>query len=327
MTANSSLADIGQVGYGLETTEGVIVAPTIALPVNSFDISSTNTYITPRQIRGSRDVYVKMPSAYSVSGTMAMELASPGVGPLWISALSARGGVTTSAYSGGGYQHVLVPGNDSPTFSFETSAADILIMQYGGIRINTLDIHAAFDEIVTASFGLEGTTRAKKTVQTKTSLTGDTTNPFHFIGASAKLGGVAMGNVKLFDFTLGSNIDRVGVLNKTRAWNRTNLGARDVGLTATFDFQNGNDYDHFLAEDEFDVEIHLEGDYIAGTSGPKHTVKIAIPRVSWRMVNAPLTAGSLIEQAVEAVIVRKMDQTPVVTVTLVTTDATLLGAS
>src|SRR5688572_22287325 len=128
-------ASVGYVGYGIETTEGVLVAPTIFLPASAFNIDSTWDYIIPEQLRGSRDKSIAMPSAYSVSGTMDMELVPNGIRNLLKSALAHDGTITPSAYSGGGYQSVFTPGSaTSPTFTFETSAADILIMRYGGIR-------------------------------------------------------------------------------------------------------------------------------------------------------------------------------------------------
>lgn len=315
------LSSVGYAGYGVETTEGVLVAPTIFLPASSFNIDSTWDYLIPEQLRGSRDRSIAMPSAYSVSGNMDMELIPLGIRNLLKSAFAHSGTITPSAYSGGGYQSAFTPGNAStPTFTFETSAADILVMRYGGIRVNTLDINASFNEIVTASFGLEGTTRDK---QGSTSTeTYDEILPFHFTGASVKRDGSAVGNVMNFSFTVGNNVDRRGTLRKTRSWKRTVLGTRDVGLTLTMDFEDTTDYDLFLAESEFAVELHLEGGFIAGSSGPKHTLKIEVPRVRWNMIGSALNAGDYIEQSVEATILKPMNGNPIFTATLVNTEST-----
>lgn len=320
-----TLANIGYVGYGLESTEGTIVAPTIFLPVTSFNFDSTNEFMTPEEIRGSRDRYVALPGAYSVSGSMEMELEPLGIAALLKSAFSAGGGNTaSSAYSGGGYQHVFTPGNaETPTFSFESGAADVLFMRYGGIRVNTLEINAAFNEIVHATFGLEGTTRAKQS--SAASVTESSATPFHFTGAGIKVGGSTVGNIKNFTFTVGNNLEKIGTLNKTLAWSRTAVGNRDVGLTCTMDFTDTSDYDKFLNQSEFSVEINLEADYISGTSGPKYTLDILIPRVRWNAISAPLTAGSMIEQSVTATILRKLDETPIFTATLVNTESSVVG--
>jgi hypothetical protein len=321
----TSLSNVGYVGLGRETVEGTQVAPTVFLPVSSFSIDSTVEPITPEQLRGSRDKYIMMPSAYSVSGTMDMELPSAYIGAILVSAMAAAesGGITTSAYAGGGYQHVIVPGSSSYTYTFETSAADILFMRYGGIRVNTLDINASFNEIVTASVGLEGTTRSKQ--GTGTSETYDAGNPFHFDGASVKINGSTVANVKNFSFTLGNNIERIGTLRKTTTWSRTDLGPRDVGLTMTMDFQNTTDYDLFLAGTEFAVQLHLEAGYVAGGSGPRRTLVIDIPRAIYSTINAPLTAGSMIEQAVTCTIVRPVNNTAIVTMTYITPEFTIIG--
>jgi hypothetical protein len=296
----NSLSNVGYVGYAVESVEGDLTAPNIFLPVSSFSFDSTNDYIMPDQIRGDRDKSIAMASPYSVSGTMEMELTPTGIRPLLKSALAHSGTINAGAYSGGGYLSTFTPGSDDgTTFSFESSAADILIMRYGGIRVNTLEINAAFGEIVTASWGLEGTTRAKQGGLQSESYS--TALPFHFTGAAVKVNGTWAANVKNFTFNVGNNIERIGTLRRTKSWYRSAFGARDVGLSCTMDFQNTADHDLFLNETEFEVVLLMTGASL-GTS--VETLEITIPRVRWNMVNAPLQAGSFIEQAVEAVILK-----------------------
>ena len=310
------LSNVGYVGYAVETTEGDLSVPNIFLPVSSFSFDSTNDFILPEQIRGNRDQSIAMTSPYAVSGTMEMELVPNGIRPLLKSAFAQGGTITTSAYTGGGYQTDFVPGSDeATTFSFESSAADILYMRYGGLRVNTLEINAAFGEIVTASCGLEGTTRAKQgSGQTESY---DQVYPFHFTGARISVDGTWVANVKNFTFSVGNNLDRVGTLRATRDWYRTTFGMRDVGLSATMDFQNTADYDLFLAETEFEVQLKMEGSSL-GTS--VETMHITIPRVRWNMVNAPLSAGEMIEQSVEATILKPLDGSDIFTVTVVNSE-------
>jgi len=319
-----SYADVGYVGYAVETTEGDLSAPTIFLPANAFSFDSTNEYNTPSQLRGSRDKSIKMAGPYSVSGTMGLELVPRGIASLLVSALSAVGGVTSSPYSGGGYQHVIVPGVATPTFAFESSAGDILVMRYGGIRVNTLDISATFGEIVTSTWGLEGTTRAKQGSPTSESYA--QVSPFNFDGVTVSRDDALLANVQNFTWTLGNNIDRRGTLRATRSWRRTLLGTRDVGLTATMDFENDDDYDLFLAESEFELQLKFVGDYITGSSGPKNTLVVDIPRVSYNAVNAPLNAGDFITQDIDCTIVRPLNGDPILTLTLVNSESSVAGA-
>jgi hypothetical protein len=318
-------ADIGYVGYGVEVTEGTIVAPTVFLPANAVSFDSTNEYIMPSQLRGSRDKSIKMASPYSVSGTMSMELVPTGIGSLLVSALSSKGTVATTSLGAGAYQHIFTPGSSSPTFSFETSLADVLVMRYGGVRVNTLEISAAFGEIVTSSWGLEGTTRAKQggaSAETYASVL-----PFHFTGAYVFQNSVQIDNVQNFSFSTGNNVDRRGTLRKTRSYRRTLLGPRDVGLSMAMDFENTTDYDLFLAETEFTLRLNLEGDYIVGSSGQKYGLFIDLPRVGYNAINAPLTAGDFITQDVECSIARPLNGDPIMTVTLINGEATIAGAS
>lgn len=315
-----SLGALGYVGYGVESTEGTTVAPTIFLPVSSFSFEDTNDYLIPDQIRGTRDRYTLMAAPYMTSGTMDMELVPNGIGPLLRSAF-AGGAATTSAYTGGGYQHLITPGNTSPTFTFESSAADILVMRYGGIRVNSLEISAAFGELVTASFGLEGTTRVK--MGSPVAETYVDALPFSFAGASVKVANTEIGNVKSFSASVGNNLERIGTLRKTRAWKRTALGMRDLGLSLTMDFTDTADYDLFLAETEFSVQIHLEGSANqTGMGTNKPALVLTYPRVRWGSVGVPISTTDYLEQSVEAVILRG-SATNAVDVTLVNSDATI----
>jgi hypothetical protein len=314
-----SLGAIGYVGYGVESVEGTAVAPTKFLPVTSFSFEDTNDYIVPEQIRGDRDRYVAMAAPYMTSGSMELELIPNDISSLLKSA--AAGSVVTSAYAGGGYQHVITPGNTSPTFTFESSAAGILVMRYGGIRVNTLEVNAAFGEIVTSTWGLEGTTRIKQGAESN-EVYADVM-PFHFSGAQVSIAGVVMAHVKDFSFSVGNNLERIGTLRRTRSWRRTALGIRDVGLSTTLDFTDSSEYDRFLAETFFDVDLLLEGEAgMTGMGTNKPALRIQIPKVRWNTSGVALSAGDFLEQSADALILRPAGQ-PIFTMTLVNNEPTV----
>lgn len=300
-----SLGALGYVGYGVESTEGTFVAPTKFLPVSSFSFEDTNDYIVPDQIRNTRDRSVAMAAPYMTSGSMEMELIPYDISTLLKSAFAAS--VTTSAYAGGGYQHALTPGDTSPTLTFESNAADILVMRYGGIRVNTLEIKAAFGEIVTSSWGLEGTTRQSQG-STQTTQTYTDVLPLHFTGADVFVGGSQNVMVKDYTFMVGNNLERIGTLRKTRSWRRTALGMRDTGLSATLDFTDAVEYDRFLNENEFVVKLFME----SGTTGlplmgsNKPILELTLNRVRWNKVGIALSAGDYLEQSVEALVLKPM---------------------
>lgn len=295
-----ALGALGYVGYGIEVTEGTQVVPTKFIPVSSFSFEDTNDFIVPDQIRHSRDRYIAMAAPYAVSGSMEMELIPNGIAHLLKSAFCAT--IVTSAYAGGGYQHVYTPASAEPTLSFEGSANDVLIMRYGGCRVNTIEIKAAFGEIVTASFGLEGVNRTK--IGSPTAQTYINTVPFHFSGVDIKAaGGTLLATVKDFTFGVNNNIERVGTLRKTRAWRRLDLGMREVTLALTMDFSDTAEYDRFLAETIFDVDLHMAGPIGTGMGSNPSVLRIQIPNVRWNKVSVPLSAGDMLEQSVEALIV------------------------
>jgi hypothetical protein len=300
-----SLGALGYVGYGVEVTDGTFVAPTKWLPVSSFSFEDSNDFIVPDQIRHSRDKYIAMAAPYVVSGSMEMELIPTDIASLLKSAFAAT--VVSGAYAGGGYEHVYTPASAEPTFTFESSAADVLVMRYSGVRVNTLEIKAAYGEIVTASFGLEGTNRAKQGSAGSPSYSNVV--PFHFSGVDIKVAsGTLLTTVKEFTFGVNNNMERIGTLRKTRSWKRMALGMREVTLSLTIDFTDTSEYDRFLNETIFDVDLHLTSTTVAGGSIPS-TLRIQVPNVRWNKVSVPLSAGDYLEQSVEALIVAPVGST------------------
>lgn len=314
-----ALGALGYVGYGVETVEGTQVAPTKYLPVSSFSFEDSNDFIVPDQIRHSRDRYIAMAAPYAVSGSMEMELIPNDVASLLGSAFAAT--AVSGAYGGGGYQHVFTPGSDEPTFTFESSAADVLVMRYGGTRVNTLEIKAAFGEIVMATFGLEGVNRVKQGSANTPTYTDVV--PFHFSGVDIKVNsGTLLATVKDFTFGVNNNIERIGTLRKTRSWKRLNLGMREVTLALTIDFTDTSEYDRFLNEDIFDVDLHMQGPVLTGMGSNPSILRLEIPNVRWNKVNVPLSAGDMLEQSVEALIVAPIGG-DIFTATLVNNEPTV----
>jgi hypothetical protein len=251
---------------------------------------------------------------------MEMELIPVDVSELLKSGFAAT--VVSSAYAGGGYQHVMTPASEEPTFTFESSASDILVMRYSGARVNTLEIKATFGEIVMATFGLEGVNRVKAGPPANPTYTNVV--PFHFSGVDLKAsGGDPLGTVKEFTFGVNNNIERIGTLRKTRSWRRLELGMREVSLSLTIDFTDTAEYDRFLDEEIFDVDIHLQGQTaLSGMGSNKPMLRLEIPNVRWNKVSLPLSAGDYLEQAVEALIVAPIGG-DIFTATLVNNEPTV----
>ena len=296
-----SLGALGYVGYAKEVTEGTAVAPSIFLPVSSFGFEDTNDYIVPAQIRGSRDSSVAMAAPFNVSGSMEMELIPQGVGVLLNSAFATAATHAVNATEPTATDHTFVPGSAVPTMTFESNAADILVMRYTGVKVNTLEIKAAFGEIVTATFGLEGVGRAKQGSASTEDYANVDADPFHFTGAEMLVEGAQLAHLKEFTFGVNNNIERIGTLRKTRTWKRMALGMREVMLSGTLDFTDTSEYDRFLAEEEFEVDLNLEGGAVGAVV---HKLALNVPRVKWNKVGVPISAGDYLEQAVEAMILK-----------------------
>lgn len=314
---------LGYVGYGVEVTEGLAVAPTKFLAVNSVNFSDSNDYLTPMQIRQTRDMVVAMPAPFQVAGTSELSFPVDDIAQLLKSAFAAA--VVTSAYAGtSAYTHVLTPGNSSPTFTFETSAQNQLIMRYSGVRVNTLELKAAFGEIVTGTLGLDGIERAKHTggaaspTYAATSVT-----PLHFNGATVTIASVANSFVKDWTMNVNNNVEHIGSLRATRAYRRVALGAREIGLGMTLDFETSAEYDRLLDDSEFAVSLYLQGPVITGQTTKFTSLLVNLPRVKYKTVGLPINSGDFLSQDVECTVLKPV-ASDIATITLVNHEPTVV---
>lgn len=295
---------LGYVGYAVETVEGTAVAPTRFLPVTSASFNDSNDYNSPLTIRGSRDINLALPAPYLVEGSVELPWLITDVEPLLKSAFAAS--VATGAYSGGGYSHVFTPGNTSPTFTFETSRQGYLIMRHTGVRVNTFELKGSFGEVVTASIGLDGMDRLKYGGAAATPTYHETsTSPLHFDRAKVQIGGTDSAIVKEWTFNVNNNVEHIGTLRTTRSYSRVALGAREVGLSMTLDFQDTADYDRLLNDSEFAVQLYMEGPTGVGAGGTSRmSFKIDMPRVRYRTVGVPMNAGDFLSQDIECTVLQ-----------------------
>lgn len=320
MTVDMGIGALGYVGYALESVEGTRVAPTRFLAANSANFNDSNDYLTPMQIRGSRDISVAMPAPFITTGTVELAWVASDIGNILKSAFAAS--VNSSAYAGGGYTHVFSTGFTSPTMTFETSTQDgVLVMAYTGVRVNTLEIKASFGEIVMASLGLDGIGRAKQGSAATPSYAANSVTPMHFNGVTAAIGGTNNATVKDFTLNVNNNVSHIGTLRATRSYSRVAMGAREIGLGMTMDFQDTAEYDRLLNDSEFAVEFLMEGPAGVGAGGTSNTsLRIALPRVRYKTVGVPINAGDFLSQDVVGTVLQPAAGTAIATVTLVNTE-------
>jgi hypothetical protein len=325
MPNNIGVGALGYVGFGKETTEGTFATVNKFLAATSVSFDDTNDYLSPMTLRGSRDMTLALPAPFSVNGSLEMPLVSEDVELLLKSAFAASSASTGVVGVASAYSHVFTPGNASPTFTFERynggadgGATGALQMQYSGVRVNTLELRASFGEIVTATLGLDGTDRQR--VSPASPLTPSyatvSVNPFHFNGAKVSIGGSDSAIVKDLTLSVNNNVEHIGTLRQTRGYSRVAMGAREITLSMSMDFQDGTEYDRLLNDSEFAVELTFRGPLITGTT--YHSLVVTLPRVKYRTVGVPLSAGDLISQDVECTVLKPVSG-DIATVTLVNT--------
>jgi hypothetical protein len=309
---------LGYVGYGKESVEGTAVAPTKFIPATSVSFPDSNDYLSPLDIRGSRDIVLALPAPYTIEGSIEMSGQSHDVGNLLMSAFAAT--VSTSNYSGGGYSHVLTPANSATTMTFEVSpgGTNDLIMRYSGCRVNTFEIKASFGEIVMWTVGIDGIDRAQHTgAAASPSYHAQSVYPWHFNGAKVQIGGTDSAIVKEFTFGVNNNIEHIGTLRRTRAYKRVALGPREMSLSMSLDFTDDTEYERMLDDDEFAVQLYFEnGQDLTGNPGDKVSLTIDLPRVKYRTVGLPMQASDFLTQDVECTVLKPVGAA-IATVTLV----------
>jgi hypothetical protein len=325
MPNNIGVGALGYVGFGKETTEGTFATVDKFLAATSVSFDDSNDYLSPMTIRGSRDMTLALPAPFTVNGSLEMPLVSEDVELLLKSAFAASSATTGVVGVASAYSHVFTPGNASPTFTFEKYAAGsdggstgALQMQYSGVRVNTLELRASFGEIVTATVGLDGTDRQR--VSPATPLTPSyaavSVNPFHFNGAKVSIGGSDSAIVKDLTLSVNNNVEHIGTLRQTRGFSRVAMGAREITLSMSMDFQDGTEYDRLLNDSEFAVELTFRGPLITGST--YHSLVVTLPRVKYRTVGVPLSAGDMISQDVECTVLKPVGGN-IATVTLINT--------
>jgi hypothetical protein len=325
MANNIGVGALGYIAYGKETTEGTFVTAGKFLAANNFNFDDTNEYLSPMTIRGTKDMTLAMPAPFNVTGTLEMPLVPDDIELLLKSAFSAS--TVTTAGASSSYSHVFTPGAISPTFTFEGYTGgsdglttDGLIRQYGGVRVNTLELRASFGEIVTASFGLDGSTRQTKPLSggnldpLTPSYAATSLQPFHFNGAKVQFDGTDKATVKDLTFSINNNVEHIGTLRQTRNFSRVASGAREITMSMSMDFQDTSDYQALLDEDEFGVTLVFRGSLVGGSVYNQLTVDL--PRVKFRRVGVPISAGDFITQDVECTVL-KPNASNIATVTLV----------
>lgn len=323
MANNIGVGALGYVAFGKESTEGTFVTPDKFLSATNVSFDDSNDYLSPMTIRGSRDMVHALPAPFIVNGSLELPLVSEDLELVLQSAFAAS--VVTTGGANSSYSHVFTPGNASPTMTFETYAAGAdggatgaLQMQYSGVRVNTLELRASYGEIVTASVGLDGVDRQRITpvAALTPSYAAVSVNPFHFNGAKVSIGGSDSAVVRDVTLSVNNNVEHIGTLRQTRAYSRVALGAREITMSMSMDFQDGTEYDRLLNDSEFAVTLTFRGPLIGGST--YHSLVVALPRVKYRTVGVPLSAGDFISQDVECTVLKPVSG-DIATVTLVNT--------
>jgi hypothetical protein len=327
MANNIGVGALGYIAYGKESTEGTFVTANKFLAATSFNFEDTNDYMSPLTIRGSSDMTLAMTAPFNVNGSLELPLVPEDIELLLKSAFSASSVTTGVAGVASAYSHVFTPAAVSPTFTFEAYTGgsdglttDGLIRQYSGIRVNTLELKASFGEMVTATVGLDGSNRQVKALvggnldPLSPTYAASSLNPFHFNGAKVVIAGSDAANVKDVTFSINNNVSHIGTLRQTRAYSRVASGARELTLSMSMDFQNITDYNRLINEDEFAVSLVFKGGLITGST--YNTLTIDLPRVKYKKVGIPISAGDLISQDVECTVL-KPNASSIATITLV----------
>ena len=244
MAIRSGLA--AQIGIGVESTVGTAATPTRFYEFNDESIAQTNERIESEGLRtGNRvlrsDRYASGQKA--IEGSFSMDMTADNTAILFKHALGA---VATA----GSYVHTCTmsdpfglgltievgrPGNDGTVRAFT----------YAGCKINTLDLSVSVGELLSAEFGVIGTTA--ETIGTVTAASyASSLELLHFAGAAITVAGTAY---PCKDFSLSVNNGLTGdrfVLGSQVAQQPIASSLAEVTGSLTAEFVNATAYNRVV---------------------------------------------------------------------------------
>jgi hypothetical protein len=254
-----------QVGFGEQIAFETKVAPTAYLEFTNEDLTKKITEILSAGITGSAGVTRRILGAIDASGSLDFELFPEGSMGLILK--HAMGAVSTTQPDVGNnptvYEHEFTLADALPEHGLTIPInRDIGTMDYFGCKINTLELTAAVNAIMTGKIGIIGKDASSGTPMSTVFPDED---PIVFCRIGLKVDTVET-EVSNFTLSLNNNLrdDRYGIKNDCTRQQIERKNKREVTGSFNRVYLNDDIYDDFIAGTPAVLELKYVGAIIAG---------------------------------------------------------------
>ena len=254
-----------QVGFGEQAAFETKVSPTAYLEFTSEDLTKKQAEILSGGITGSAGVTRRILGAIDVSGSIDFEIFPEG--SIGLILKHAMGAVSTTQPDAIGnptvYEHEFTLADTIPEHGLTIPInRDIGTIDYFGCKINTLELTAAVNAIMTGKIGIIGKDASSGVSMTTVFPDED---PIVFTKIALKIDTVET-EVSNFTLSLNNNArdDRYGIKNSASRFQVERKNKREVTGSFNRVYLNDDIYNDFIAGTPAVLELKYVGAIIAG---------------------------------------------------------------
>lgn len=257
--------------FAEETTFNTAPAGLTTLPINTHSLDGTKAGLESNQIRSDREVNVFRHGNKSVGGSVDVEMRATDYDSL-------LEGVLFNEFDS---SNSLSLGTTLQTYSFEDAALDISQFRlFTGCGINTLDLSIRPNQIVTASFGVIGSSFTQSaTAQDAAPTAAAGTEPFDSFSGSITIDSSTQTIVTGLDLNITNNLAQAFAIGSDTA-QQLEFGRGNVSGQITLYYEDATQIDKFINETDADLQFTLTD----GTT----TYTFDLPRILFNGSSIPL---------------------------------------
>lgn len=253
--------------FARENTFGTAPASLTTLPINSHSLNLEKAIIDSAEIRSDRQDVVQRHGNRSVTGDIAVEFRADEYDDLLEGAL----------FSSFDTNNELVLGTTLQTFTFEDGSLDINQYRlFTGCGINTFQLTARPNEIVTASFGVIGRNMAISGISQDATPTSSAGNQvFDTFTGSISIDSSALAIITGIDFTIENNLAATQIIGSD-VTPQLEFGRGQVSGQLTAYYEDADLINYFVNE----TEVDLNFSFTDGVTGNTYTFDMPRTKVN-----------------------------------------------
>jgi hypothetical protein len=298
-------AAYGYLGVGVETVAGTSVAPTKFITPKSMNFDIQQDEIVFREIAGSRQAQQSFGGSIRPSVTFDTAVYPSGAYGVILRGLFGTESPAAAlvAPSTTAYLHTFADSDVLPSLSFERSdsrgAGGLLHERIAGCKIESASFGAEFGSEVTLSVTAQGLSMPEDPALKPASFPVPAMDPFIFTGVSVDIDGVPSDLFRSINFDFNNTIEPQEALRGVRTAYRLHEGPLECTLNGTVIYEDNDLRNKFLAAEEFEVQVHFEGEMADETNNIPYSLSFTFPRVKVLNFDLNMEAEGVMEADVE----------------------------